>query len=95
MTHRCPHRCPVCNGSGSVDEHFYKQSPLAGTTLNRVPCRSCGGAGVVWHEAETVEASPRYVTASIVAWLDENVRHCAHGSVHVTCGDCSPLQVTP
>ena len=92
MTHRCPHRCPVCNGSGSVDEHLYTQFPFAGTTLNRVPCCSCTGTGMVWHEAET-KPTPSDVTAGLVEWLDTNVRRCGHGYLHVTCGDCSPVRV--
>ena len=78
MTHRCPHRCPVCNGSGSVDEALYTGWQTGGTAINVVPCRSCAGTGVVWHDAEAAEA-----VQPDLAYL------------HVTCGDCSPLQVTP
>ena len=33
------------------------------------------------------------IAAAFVMWLDENVRRCGHGYIHVTCGDCSPLRV--
>ena len=39
-----PHRCPVCEGRGSVPNGFYVQSE--GT--NDQPCQACGGTGVLW-----------------------------------------------
>lgn len=39
-----PHRCPVCLGSGIVDESIYTRLP----TTTTAPCRSCGGTGVLW-----------------------------------------------
>jgi len=24
-------------------------------------------------------------------WLDENVRRCAHGFIHISCGDCNSI----
>lgn len=55
-----PHRCPVCDGRGSVPTDFYAATRLAdGSTLPRsatstvdspeVACRSCSGTGVVWN----------------------------------------------
>lgn len=50
-------RCPVCNGKGVVPSDFYeiRNKPMGyydgGTTTGMqqpaVPCRSCGGTGVV------------------------------------------------
>lgn len=34
------------------------------------------------------------VAEAIVKWLHDNARICAHGCIHITCGDCSPLRLT-
>lgn len=45
-----PHRCPVCNGNGLVDNGFYTQTSGTWSTSNvsHETCRSCGGTGIVW-----------------------------------------------
>ena len=45
-----PHRCPVCNGNGSVPNGFYAQTSGHWSTTSTAPetCRSCGGTGIVW-----------------------------------------------
>lgn len=40
-----PHKCPVCEGKGTVPEDFY-DSPLMGTSDTE--CRTCHKAGIVW-----------------------------------------------
>lgn len=45
---KVPHRCPVCHGSGHVGGNFYNQLGLVTTASSLVPCRSCGGTGVLW-----------------------------------------------
>ena len=42
-----PHRCPVCDGRGSVPAGFYSPANTTGSA-NPEPCRSCGGQGVLW-----------------------------------------------
>lgn len=54
-SHRCPHRCPVCNGAGRVDRMLYEMRASAGTNIEMVRCLSCGGTGVVWHDAPVVD----------------------------------------
>ena len=41
-----PHRCPVCEGRGTVDSGFY----YGGVADHTAPdtCRSCNGSGVLW-----------------------------------------------
>lgn len=49
-----PHVCPLCKGCGAVPESFYnppdpfvyQPSTTCGETY--VPCRACGGMGVIW-----------------------------------------------
>ena len=44
-----PHRCPICNGSGQVDQSLYK--PTGHGSIGpqvRVSCRTCDGKGIVW-----------------------------------------------
>ena len=49
-----PHRCPVCGGSGLVDNGFYDQTSGTWTTSDNTPetCKSCGGTGIVWEPQE-------------------------------------------
>lgn len=48
-----PHKCPVCEGRGTVSQHFYSgyYNPTSGTSSLMPPresCRACGGVGVLW-----------------------------------------------
>lgn len=45
-TPKRPHRCPICNGKGTVPAGFYDHGP-AGNTSNPVTCKACGGNGIV------------------------------------------------
>jgi len=40
-----PHKCPVCQGRGTVLSSFYGPES---TAFNEVACRSCQGTGIVW-----------------------------------------------
>lgn len=42
------HRCPVCNGAMTVPSGFYLG--LTPVSLEREPCRSCNGTGIIWSE---------------------------------------------
>jgi hypothetical protein len=42
-----PHRCPVCEGRGSVAEDFYPDDPPF-PEFNKTHCRTCLGAGILW-----------------------------------------------
>lgn len=46
-----PYKCPVCNGTGTVDAEFYQPKGYT-TTANYVTCRSCSGKGVLWSPSE-------------------------------------------
>lgn len=39
------HKCPVCNGRGTVRCEFYGEEITTGG--DRLPCRACGGKGVI------------------------------------------------
>lgn len=48
------HKCPVCNGMGTVAPGFYDPGELDTTAPTRPSCRSCGGKGVI------ITPEPRY-----------------------------------
>ena len=46
-----PHRCPICNGTGTVPWWFYGDGePTTGTSMAQVQCHACGGTGVLWSQ---------------------------------------------
>ncbi len=47
---KVPHRCPVCYGTGHVDNGFYNRTTPSWSTGSTEfePCRSCDATGVVW-----------------------------------------------
>lgn len=49
MDTRRPFPCPVCLGKGTVNQGFYEgYSTSYSTSTGYIPCRSCGGSGIVW-----------------------------------------------
>lgn len=45
------HKCPICDGHGTVPGGFYLATGGAQSlSSNRAaePCRACGGTGIVW-----------------------------------------------
>ena len=42
-----PHKCPVCEGRGTVAHNFYSQSELSSNTA-REQCKSCHGIGIIY-----------------------------------------------
>ncbi len=42
-----PHRCPVCEGRGTVRGDFYAFQPL-GYLIQPITCRTCQGEGIIW-----------------------------------------------
>ncbi len=52
-TGKTPHKCPVCEGRGTVPAEFYEERfslPMHRTSEYpyRVKCKSCAGTGLVW-----------------------------------------------
>ena len=46
-----PHKCPVCNGHGTVSRPPYiagDQSEWYSTSAMPHPCKACGATGIVW-----------------------------------------------
>lgn len=43
-----PHRCPVCEGRGTVDAGFYSGQSGYLLSTSRETCRSCMGSGILW-----------------------------------------------
>ena len=39
-----PHKCPVCDGTGKVDN----VPVISSTVPDRVACNACNGSGVLW-----------------------------------------------
>ena len=73
MTHRCPHRCPVCSGTGFVGVGFYILHGSAGTSARNEECRSCGASGVIWGQTTgrpLLLMTRRYVTADEILEVD-------------------------
>jgi hypothetical protein len=65
-----PKRCPVCNGTGNVDDSFYNEPR---TSIAKVPCRSCNGCGIVW-DYSTPSYIPPYCPYynPIPIWITES-----------------------
>lgn len=49
-----PYKCPVCDGRGFVPNGFYNTTTQEYVSVNTIPetCRSCGGTGIIWDNAE-------------------------------------------
>jgi len=41
-----PYKCPVCDGSGSVNIVYAMQDNNG--SVNASACRSCNGSGIIW-----------------------------------------------
>ena len=50
QSHKTPHRCPICGGTGQVQAGFYNQFGGQWSTTSIAPetCRTCHGTGIVW-----------------------------------------------
>ncbi len=51
-----PHCCPICSGTGTVPNGFYRQvSGQWSSSSDATPeqCRSCRGTGIVWEQKFT------------------------------------------
>ena len=59
-----PHRCPICNGTGTVPADFYGEP---GTSLERVCCRGCYGSGIVW-DYSVPYSVPDYFPPDYINW---------------------------
>lgn len=35
--------------------------------------------------------SPKPLDAALAKLIDENLRRCSHGYIHITCGDCNNI----
>ena len=46
-----PYMCPVCGGTGQVQQGFYDPVNGQSTAINYEQCRSCQGSGVVWSKS--------------------------------------------
>ena len=61
-----PHKCPVCQGSGSV---YAGQG--VGTTIMTESCNACGGSGIIWEprldSPPYIVKCPPYGTSSVTA----------------------------
>jgi hypothetical protein len=49
-----PHKCPICEGRGTVPVDFYAEQEVY---ASRQICKACGGSGLVW-EAATPSCPP-------------------------------------
>ena len=50
-----PHKCPVCNGQGTVSKPSYiagDQPTWTASDLTPYPCPACSGTGVIWDKEE-------------------------------------------
>jgi DnaJ-class molecular chaperone len=49
-----PHKCPVCNGQGTVSKPPYiagDQASWIASDSRLYPCLACNGTGVIWDVA--------------------------------------------
>ena len=42
-----PHKCPICEGRGTVACNFYSCAE-SGTSATPVQCKACSGSGYLW-----------------------------------------------
>lgn len=70
--------------------HGYLYAPKRTPTVAECSCnchRNC------WCACEETPPTPALgsfdIEAFLTKWLDEHVRLCGHGNVHITCGDCN------
>lgn len=51
-----PHKCPVCEGRGTVPHGFYNSVHYSCTVTaaNRETCKTCWGLGIVWEPAREI-----------------------------------------
>lgn len=49
-----PHKCPVCEGEGTLTVHNPSRQISGCTILHLTPtkCRACKGTGIVWENEE-------------------------------------------
>ena len=47
-TRQIPHKCPICDGTGTVPNGFYNKFSSCSTTITPEQCRSCSGSGILW-----------------------------------------------
>ena len=43
-----PHKCPICQGRGTMPADFYEMSDPTAINTCPVPCKSCQGKGVIF-----------------------------------------------
>lgn len=65
MNERTPHRCPVCEGRGSVPPGFYRLTCYSTTALTVELCRTCAGGGLVWEPRHSWGPLPDYNTLPV------------------------------
>jgi len=64
-----PHKCPVCEGRGTVPHNFYSGA-IASSSIAPETCRSCKGEGVLWsNDIIKYEIQPAFVP-DIVDFVD-------------------------
>ena len=58
-----PHRCPICQGQGTVPPGFYEELNT-GTSIssNRPICRTCGGSGLLWESQDFSYYAPLWAS---------------------------------
>lgn len=53
-----PHRCPVCEGHGIVENGFYHrivtQQEWSSSSVTPEQCRACAGGGIIFTSPNTV-----------------------------------------
>jgi len=49
-----PHKCPVCNGHGTVSRPPWIAGDVSTWTGNAdtYPCKACNGTGIVWEKKD-------------------------------------------
>jgi hypothetical protein len=60
-----PHRCPVCQGRGTVDQSFYSRGQST-SAIGTETCKSCNGTGILWEPS-----TPRFLDPAPFAFPDD------------------------
>ena len=90
-----PHKCPVCNGHGTVSKPPYVAGDIyawmGGSTSDLFPCNACSGSGIVWepdHEPAPVDLGSGYLRVDNGSCDHDYEYYTDTIGTHMVCKKC-------